>query len=319
MKTHTPQVDSFTQNRMPAACFAVPSIRKQLPLLLKTYSLAYRAHRRLGNKFQHTSLKILRATQRIQGKVNRFGFIDLGDLKVHCDFSDPRFAKVIEESFRESAESKAIESILRQGGTFLDVGSNHGIYAARAARIVGNTGLVIAFEPQPNLASLIAKTLKASNQRSPSYIYRVACGSDSETKTIYSPKRNSGEASLYKNVADDDNAISDSVQAIRIDDLIDPTVVSQPVLVKIDVEGFEPEVLGGARTFLRVAKADLLLEINPRVLAKAETTVGHLITSLNEAGYEDFSTLDNLANKIRLKDYNFSDEINIVAWGSSPE
>ena len=50
--------------------------------------------------------------------------------------------------------AREIQAELRPGGVFLDVGSHFGLWSVYAARIVGKTGKVFAFEPSPAFAVL---------------------------------------------------------------------------------------------------------------------------------------------------------------------
>ena len=54
------------------------------------------------------------------------------------------------QGYFEWAETNFIRSILKPGQTFVDVGANIGWHTLLAARSVGETGRVLAFEPVSN-------------------------------------------------------------------------------------------------------------------------------------------------------------------------
>ena len=49
----------------------------------------------------------------------------------------------------EVAKHEAITSVLSPGSTFIDIGANKGDFALLAAKIIGTSGSVMAFEPEP--------------------------------------------------------------------------------------------------------------------------------------------------------------------------
>ena len=50
----------------------------------------------------------------------------------------------------EAEERRMLRSLIPSGGAAIDVGANQGVYALTLARLVGETGLVIAYEPDPS-------------------------------------------------------------------------------------------------------------------------------------------------------------------------
>jgi len=74
------------------------------------------------------------------------------------DLSDYMQRHIYAGSF-ERNESKIVRHMLRPGMTFVDVGANVGYYTALAARLVGPTGSVFAFDPSeyafPRLSRMI--------------------------------------------------------------------------------------------------------------------------------------------------------------------
>ena len=58
----------------------------------------------------------------------------------------------------EALETKIISGNLHPGGIFVDVGANIGYYTALAASLVGATGRVLAFEPDPECFQALVST-----------------------------------------------------------------------------------------------------------------------------------------------------------------
>ncbi|MFM8316536.1 MAG: FkbM family methyltransferase [Deltaproteobacteria bacterium] len=64
--------------------------------------------------------------------------------------------EVINTGSYEPLFCDSIMKLLKPGDSFLDIGANEGFFSIKAASVVGSKGKVIAIEPQPDLADLIA-------------------------------------------------------------------------------------------------------------------------------------------------------------------
>jgi FkbM family methyltransferase len=139
---------------------------------------------------------------------------------------------------------------LRPGDTFIDVGANHGSFSLIAAKCLGDSGLIIAIEPQPLLASLVRKTL-AANARCQFEVHEIACGEEDSTAKFFVPSATSGEASLYASLAASTRHNAVDVRVRRFDRAINWRAVRGCVFLKIDIEGSELAFIRGAREALR--------------------------------------------------------------------
>lgn len=127
---------------------------------------------------------------------------------------------------------------------FLDIGANVGLYSIALADKVGD---VIAFEPHPFTASRCRKNFSINNL-SENNVKEIALSSRSE-KIFFSDY--GGSSTVNKIVEQSENTIE--VQAMTLDEFASLNNFSKEIkyLMKIDVEGFELEVLKGAQNFLK--------------------------------------------------------------------
>ena len=65
----------------------------------------------------------------------------------------------------EELESKIMEEKIEMGNIVVDVGANIGLHTLNMARIVGNTGQVFAFEPDPSNFEILKKNVKINNYK----------------------------------------------------------------------------------------------------------------------------------------------------------
>lgn len=137
----------------------------------------------------------------------------------------------------------ALASTMREGDVVWDVGANVGHYARQFAERVGDRGRVVAFEPMPeNLARLQAHVLGCRNVS----IVPVGLGSHDAVQVFVQGEDGLGATSR---MLDQGRSAAVGTRAfevtVRRGDgcLLDGFPV--PNIMKIDVEGFELEVLDG--------------------------------------------------------------------------
>lgn len=161
----------------------------------------------------------------------------------------------------EEAFLPALLSSLRPGDVFYDVGSNIGEYAVFAAKSVGEHGLVVAFEPVKASHERITENLQL-NALTNVRPYNLALSDRPGRMTLQvggflsrqSKLTGPGSAPSDAQVADVDTG-----DAVRARDCL-----PVPNAVKIDVEGWEYQVLSGMREALEDSSCTLLCcEVHP--------------------------------------------------------
>jgi FkbM family methyltransferase len=155
---------------------------------------------------------------------------------------------------------EALRDLLAPGTIFFDVGCNVGFFTVLAARLVGPTGSVHAFEPIPHLAAS-ARRNAAVNGLDNVSVHAVAVadhGGQAELLLAEHP----GGATLSRSDAPPDLAGVASVPVVTLDDLVARGQVPPPDVVKIDVEGAEMAVLDGMQAVLHTNRPSLLCELD---------------------------------------------------------
>lgn len=175
---------------------------------------------------------------------------------------DPLTHKGLESSIYYFGEYEAgtlyvLEQLLGEGDIFLDVGANIGFLSIVVARFVGKGGLVYAVEPHPLIFKELLENISL-NQAKNIVPLNVALGSGLSEAMLYdNPDINWGSASL---IPPKNRGMTTRwpVKVVSIDGLIQSGRIQAPDLVKIDVEGFELEVLKGAKNLLSSSSAPAL-------------------------------------------------------------
>jgi FkbM family methyltransferase len=174
---------------------------------------------------------------------------------------DPRFEREYAQGLYEPAIQKALAEQLRGGGTFYDVGAHIGFFSLIAARLVGKSGAVYAFEADPANAARIERQVHA-NGFPQIEVIPSAVWSRSEVLRFQRASEFSShnQGSVVATRGGADNAAIIEVSALSLDEFAQDH--KSPTLLKIDVEGGEAEVLRGAEQLFSDAKPALICEVH---------------------------------------------------------
>jgi FkbM family methyltransferase len=148
--------------------------------------------------------------------------------------------------------------LLREGNTFIDVGANIGLMSIYASKLVGPSGQVSAFEPNPETAEILEENIRL-NRISNIKSHRYAVGKTPGKALIYDRwDSNRGSASLIKPGQD---AESHEIEVCTLSDFFkkDIETAKLPHLIKLDIEGFELEALEGALDLLNSKSPPMLM------------------------------------------------------------
>jgi FkbM family methyltransferase len=153
-----------------------------------------------------------------------------------------------------------INSVLKEGERFVDVGANVGLMSLLAAKRVGPLGRVDAFEPLPEIRDLLYKSIEINNFHN-IHVHEHALGSSLGTMNIFRhPEVNRGSASLAWGNTED---LKTEIAIDTLDHSLSQSSAQTVSMIKIDVEGWELEVIkGGQETFTRDPKPIACIEFS---------------------------------------------------------
>jgi FkbM family methyltransferase len=164
----------------------------------------------------------------------------------------------------EPSISAVVERLVRPGDTFVDVGANVGYYTLLAAPVVGPTGHMYAFEPAESIFARLSRNLEL-NGLGWVHARRVGVGAARAVATVEpGPPGKSGETRLTQLAAepppaDASESAVETITILPLTELLDGLDATRPAVIKIDVEGLEPDVLAGFEPLLRDALPELAL------------------------------------------------------------
>ena len=156
----------------------------------------------------------------------------------------------------EAGTLNVIKNCLSKGDTFIDIGTNIGLISLFASKIVGNDGFVFSFEPEPRIFSILKQNIEI-NRIDNIQAFNLALGSAVGKTTIYANlDQNRGSASLIRPSQKDSEGTEVLVEPL--DEFVSKHNVKNLRMIKIDVEGWELEVLKGAQNLLGSPDAPII-------------------------------------------------------------
>ena len=143
--------------------------------------------------------------------------------------------------------------LLRNTDTFFDVGANAGSYTILASGVCGARSL--SFEPVPATFEILKKTIELNHLQTK--VQAIPAGAGYEQGFL----NFTADQDTTNHVIPVSETLSDSVivPIVRLDEYI----LKSPLLIKIDVEGFETEVIRGAHQILKQDSLKaIIIELN---------------------------------------------------------
>jgi FkbM family methyltransferase len=178
---------------------------------------------------------------------------------------------------------------LRKGDHVLDVGSNLGYYALLAGRAIGPAGRVLGFEPARDVYPILERNVARSGL-SNIQVFPWAISDRSELIEFYGSEVPSwGSLIREKDLL---QAKPTTVQAKKLDDLLDDFPGFRPTVLRMDVEGGELMALEGAQRLLREYRPRIFVEIHP--FAYEWQRAHQLLMQLQDLGYSSGVVIERI-------------------------
>lgn len=176
-----------------------------------------------------------------------------------------KYVLVDRESFEVIIDSESFISLWlkpTKGEVLVDIGTHIGKYTLKTAKVVGDTGMVLAIEANPVNYQVLSKNLKLNNIENVIALNLAAWDQDCTLKLFV------GHVGGHHSVKINWNLGSYKVRARAVDDVIKEYEINKVDWIKIDVEGAEWEVLCGLTKTMEEHKAKIIIELSYENLDK---------------------------------------------------
>lgn len=217
----------------------------------------------------------------------------------------------------EPFETKVFGRLCLPADTVLDLGANIGWYSMLAARRVGATGRVIAFEPDRANARLLEVNAAIADEHGVIDIHKSAVSDQAGQLSLYRSGTNLGDHRLFR---DDTERDSCPVTVTTLDTFFAEHEGCLPGLVKSDTQGSEARIFRGATALLAGGwRPVLILEFWPFGLTRSGDDPLTFWKRLVELGYQIFEVAENNPELVPLTEdrlkHRLKDDLNPTSWG----
>lgn len=187
----------------------------------------------------------------------------------------------------EDEIGKLIKISLTAGDTAVDIGSNIGLQSLRMSACVGTTGKVFAFEPLNYLQEKFKKNMSLNKADNVTLFPFALSDQQNELDLVINKSQwNQGTFSLNNNATGNDKQrvvvkVADEIPEIQLANNIS--------LIKIDVEGFEYQVLNGLKQTLQKHKPRIIFEYDSNYWVQTGQSIAdcyEFLLSLNYSLYQ---------------------------------
>ena len=206
-------------------------------------------------------------------------------LRIWVNLHDSYIAFGVLHERWENAEVRFMLRVLSEGDAMVDVGANVGVYALQAARAVGPTGMVYAFEPQPDVFAMLQRSVRENSFSERTRLFNSAVGATDGSARIWRHHTNNPGASMVTG-ADREAEGAAVIDMMRLDSI---DFRQRVALLKVDIEGYEPLLLQGGAKFFRDHRPVVLTEYFPAsIRACTGEPASSYVTQWRQLGYRLF-------------------------------
>lgn len=233
-----------------------------------------------------TRLRILTNLERLLGS-KRLQATTCYGFRMAVDRVDLLQRSVLNDGIWEDECSEAIRKELRPEDIFFDIGCNVGYHTLLA--LAAGVRKVIAFDPDPLTCEIFKLNLRLNGWNESHYsIYQCALSNQEGTSNFFrSSLDNTGRSGLFPR----DVVSSFPTKTFTIDSLLERSEVPRPTVVKLDVEGWEYQVLsGGRKLFKQEPPRCIFFENNPECPSEERLRIWSFF---EEFGYQITRVEDN--------------------------
>ncbi len=181
--------------------------------------------------------------------------------------------------YYEMGVQRVLDAILMPGDRFVDIGANIGMIALHARSLIGATGHMDCFEPNPECVARLRGHLQLNNIQNVT-IHTCALSDKVGNSNLNLSSEHSGTATLTE--VDEVKRTLPVTVCVGDDLLMEGPGIN---VMKVDVEGYEMKVLNGLTRTLKKFKPIIITELIDAHLHRAGSSVAAVMELLGTLGY----------------------------------
>ncbi len=202
--------------------------------------------------------------------------------------------------------------ILRKGDTAIDVGTFYGYYTLLFSSLVGDSGSVHGFEIDKANYNITRQNIKF-NSRQNIILNKIAVSDKKSQIYFVNPDNMETNKGALKNLglgylSKTNHEFNEKVNTISFDEYVKENKLKKVKLIKIDVEGYEPNVVKGMINTLKKLRPYLFIEFSIDNLARNNSTYEELYNLIKTVNYNLYFIHKNnleLVEKKNIKKHKY--------------
>ena len=211
--------------------------------------------------------------------------VELAGIHARFFVRTPEELRILESVGGAGGEQPVVAQVLwflKPGDVVFDIGANVGLYTVLVSKTVGDSGHVIAFEPEARTCDHLLENLRLNEARNVR-CFRKALGERTGQASLFTGSIIGG-GSLVPH--DGGGQAEQLVELAAGDELVAAERLPPPRAVKIDVEGYEYSVIQGLRNTLTEPTCEMICcEIHPSMLP-SRTTPDAVLSLVDSLGFK---------------------------------
>ena len=200
-------------------------------------------------------------------------------IRFHNDGDDQELLYLANWTKYFNEEYPILNKLINSGDVVVDIGANLGFFSMMLSKLVGEKGKVLSFEPSISIYNKLIENLKLNSITNVNP-ENCGLGQNDEILTLKRNKKYSGMSTLV--LEQDNEIIEEQVKITSLDKYFYDKEIKIN-LIKIDTEGFEPEVLIDAKKIINSYKPAIYIELGGGKFLKSSEKA---IKILNDYGYK---------------------------------
>ncbi|RPJ75270.1 MAG: FkbM family methyltransferase [Alphaproteobacteria bacterium] len=207
---------------------------------------------------------------------------------------DPRSYKQKRENLSGNIDIELLRELTQLGKTIkpetiIDIGANIGTFVKTAQKVFPEAKKY-CFEPNSDITGSITTPQTK--------LYHVALGNVNE-KIRFNISSHHPSSSFLKPILTSDKhpdmlqVASVEIEVKRLDDVLDEKEINKPLLIKIDVEGYELEVIKGGGRIISLAEV-VIIETSYQSILSGQPTFKDIHETMLGLGFKYFGNIGKL-------------------------
>ena len=216
--------------------------------------------------------------------------------KMYLDLRDYRVAEgLFQEGILEKGTTRLFYELVDEGMTVIDIGANIGYFTLIAAKLVGPSGKIFAFEPDPYNYALLKRNVKINGYDNVFLVQKAISDKVGNTKLFLDPLRERssilyqcGKEMIVVDTTTLDEFLADKGCFVDI--------------IKMDIEGAETLALQGGEKTIKENNVKLIMEFEPKIMQSFGFSPRAFLNNLKQYGFEIYFIKDENIEVVNIDD-----------------